>query len=506
MNHDKHGSSKVSLSINLKKSKRKQPLNLTSNDDGIAEVFGASRQPSAEEQRLQHQQSTRNNETPLVIPVAANKFSIQDSLAKSANAQHDNGDNDYPDAPSFASESFARVPISQFGAAMLRGMGWKPHDNSKSNSSSQDDDANALPRPHRLGLGAIPKLPDDVSCSSFYAPTHSKKPRRPDQVQQDAAKQAQLREFQLERERLQARDKQVTLQNGSVVYVSLNDNDDGNDAVLNMQKSKQTSPRRAIMTKLVGVPGLNRVQVQCEGSRECVILQRRQVLGLVSRSELEKAPFLEPPPRATTVQTAMDGTIKRELLDDERQRDGRRRDEETNRSKGQNNLPIRQDDQRHIRRNDHDKNRPAKRIKSDLAKSGLHEQHQQKQQHTSWIIPHIRVRVTTEKLGRIHYRQKGTVIDVTPKGATVRMDAGQQQSLILDHVIEKHLETALPKVGGKVVIVAKSHAHYLAKGTLMERDARNSCGMIQLHQDLAVLTLSLDDLAEWCGPLDDDDE
>lgn len=61
---------------------------------------------------------------------------------------------------SVESSAYISVPIAEFGAAMLRGMGWTGSDNSN-NSKKKEDDVHVAPRPHRLGLGATP-LPPSV--------------------------------------------------------------------------------------------------------------------------------------------------------------------------------------------------------------------------------------------------------------------------------------------------------------------------------------------------------
>lgn len=52
-----------------------------------------------------------------------------------------------PDEPS--RESYSKIPVEEFGAAMLRGMGWKGPDSSEKNVPIK-----YVPRPERLGLGA----------------------------------------------------------------------------------------------------------------------------------------------------------------------------------------------------------------------------------------------------------------------------------------------------------------------------------------------------------------
>ena len=110
----------------------------------------------------------------------------------------------------------------------------------------------------------------------------------------------------------------------------------------------------------------------------------------------------------------------------------------------------------------------------------------------------------TEKLGRRYYKEKGVVVDVTPMGATLQMSSSSSHNnaVVLDRVPERYLETALPKAGGQVIVLAGPERH--RKGRLLERNSRNGTGVIQFYEDMHVMTLSLDDLAEWCGPLDDD--
>ena len=76
-------------------------------------------------------------------------------------------------------------------------------------------------------------------------------------------------------------------------------------------------------------------------------------------------------------------------------------------------------------------------------------------------------------------------------------DTGQVLS-----IPERHLETALPKVGGNVcVLTGKSK---FGKGRLLEINKRSNKASIQIFEDMNIITTSLDDIAEWCGPLDDD--
>ena len=71
------------------------------------------------------------------------------------------------------SSVYTQVPIAEFGAALLRGMGWKGNDG----NSKKREDSFQMPRPHRLGLGATPTLPELSSSNknetSRSSPTRS---------------------------------------------------------------------------------------------------------------------------------------------------------------------------------------------------------------------------------------------------------------------------------------------------------------------------------------------
>lgn len=56
-----------------------------------------------------------------------------------------------PSGPS--EENYSKIPVSEFGAAMLRGMGWKGPEEDKK-LKSKNEPIKYVPRPERLGLGA----------------------------------------------------------------------------------------------------------------------------------------------------------------------------------------------------------------------------------------------------------------------------------------------------------------------------------------------------------------
>jgi hypothetical protein len=278
-----------------------------------------------------------------------------------------------------------------------------------------------------------------------------------------------------EEQRLQRmqQDKQQTMQVGSLVTVM-----------------GQPRNLRAKLLKLSGVPGLNRVLVQIEGERTSTSIKKGDILSLIARSDLEKWPYRDVAPlleKETKVTSTGDGK--------QRDAEHRRKREDDDRQRRRDGKQHHRDDRREDRRRSDDgrdgaQNKTRKSREENSVRNVVDD---------SWLISNIRVRVITKKLGSNQYKEKGVVVDVTTRGgATLQMANGK----LLDRVPERYLETALPKVGGNaIVLVGKSK---FAKGKLLERDSRSGKGIIQVFEDMSVLKLSLDDMAEWVGPLDDD--
>jgi G patch domain and KOW motifs-containing protein len=362
-----------------------------------------------------------------------------------------------PAALDESAEEYRRVPIEEFGAALLRGMGWNEHDDSSNDQQHRRANDDTLPRPHRLGLGAIPAtaLPDgsDKNLSSLQEERH--RPRRIDQYKRDQNLQQQNESYRVEREKFRAADLQKTMQDRSIVRL--------------------TDGSRARILKLVGVPGLNMVQIQCEGYQEPSVIKRKEIDILLTHAELTELPF-------------------REISHEER---GERQ-------------RVHKNECTKITEPDDTKNKNSKSSSGHQGDDKLAKRHRKegtnsKLMDESWVIPNIRVRIVTEKLGRRFYKEKGVVIDVTREaGVTLELSNRNCNGTptVKGQIPERYLETALPKLGGNVIVLRDGTNKY-AKGRLLERDSKK--GIVQLYDDMHCITISLDDIAEWCGPLDDDE-
>jgi hypothetical protein len=491
--------------------KNEQSSNIKSNND-----MSMSEEDRAAIQALQREASAaqgtggddddRNGNNKRVIASSSNTF--QHNNRDDDQKQFENDIEQLPPDISVESQVYKAVPISEFGAAMLRGMGWSGgNDNGK---NKKNNDPTTMPRPSRLGLGATPKM----NASGDAPDTHARRrPRRQDQVQREERLRRQQEDMERERQKQFAMDKQRVLQIGSIVFVVVSDN----------AETRKRQRRRAVIKKLTGVPGLNMILIKYEGEATTTKVKKGNI-ELVERSDLEEKPFQEVDEQIEKMKDNDKELLVKREDSDQRYRDRRHRDEgryERN-DRNKNSDDRRRDKKseyderdrdrdcesdRHKRRRDDDKRRDdEKRHKKSSRDNPSSSRRKESNHHnsnslaitTSWLIPNIRVRVISSKYGGSVYKEKGVVVDVTRKGvATLKMSNGQ-----VINVAERHLETALPKAGGNSIILSGDQRH--SKGRLLERDSKKNRGVVQVFEDMSVITTSLDDMAEWCGPLDDD--
>jgi len=120
-----------------------------------------------------------------------------------------------------------------------------------------------------------------------------------------------------------------------------------------------------------------------------------------------------------------------------------------------------------------------------------------------WLAPHVRVRVVSQRLGdgRL-YLKKGVIVDVTtPRECTLQLDDG---GALVDGVPQHSLETVLPKkAAGRLLVVSGKLRG--SRATLVSKDGGQGTAHVRLAADLAVVTLPLDALAEYTGPMDEHD-
>jgi len=136
-------------------------------------------------------------------------------------------------------------------------------------------------------------------------------------------------------------------------------------------------------------------------------------------------------------------------------------------------------------------------------RTGERERHgrsKEERERITWVVPHLRVRVVSKswKDGR-YYNRKGVVVDVISRTLfTILMDEG---SKLVENCKQKYAQTALPKPGGRVKIVAglKTQARVGEVGTLLERNSKKQEGAVQLDDDSQIEVVSYESLCEYAG-------
>ncbi|KAL9324969.1 hypothetical protein ACSQ67_005614 [Phaseolus vulgaris] len=114
----------------------------------------------------------------------------------------------------------------------------------------------------------------------------------------------------------------------------------------------------------------------------------------------------------------------------------------------------------------------------------------------SWLTSHIRVRVINRDLkGGLLYLKKGEVLDVVgPTTCDVSMDESRE---IVQGVSQEFLETAIPKRGGPVLVLAGKYKGVF--GSLVERDLDREMAIVRDADTHELLNVKLEQIAEYLG-------
>lgn len=117
-----------------------------------------------------------------------------------------------------------------------------------------------------------------------------------------------------------------------------------------------------------------------------------------------------------------------------------------------------------------------------------------KRRPVTWVRPNIRVRVVSRSLeGGAYYSKKGTVQDVpSPFEFTLLMDSDGR---LVEGVKEHNVDTALPKAGGRVMVVVGADKGRVA--VLLERNKKMGKCLIQFDDDQKMAKCGFDKIAEF---------
>ncbi|XP_010438941.1 PREDICTED: protein MOS2-like [Camelina sativa] len=120
----------------------------------------------------------------------------------------------------------------------------------------------------------------------------------------------------------------------------------------------------------------------------------------------------------------------------------------------------------------------------------------QTREKASWLTSHIRVRIVSKdlKCGRLYLR-KGVVNDVVGQTTCdITMDETQE---LVQGIDQKLLETALPRRGGRVLVLLGRHKGSF--GSLVEKDLDKETGVVCDADSHEMLNVKLEQVAEYMG-------
>ncbi len=356
----------------------------------------------------------------------------------------------------FRSEKYDAVPVSQFGAALLRGMGWTgpPASNALQKGGVVED--KIVPRENRLGLGATAKPPESK--------------RHGDKMAQAAIatqKDAWAR-------KAEARLSSQKLVDGDLVWL----------------RDLRFAGRRACVVCTKGVPGLDRVRVQLETDGLLAEVGRKDAV-LLSAQDLADRPYEPMVPPGGNDDSGVPADVDYFGMRDQpataaatdKNDSQRKRSRESEEPKRHHEVSASRENPLH-----HGSKIPST---SSAAQLGRKPSQQAPTAGGDWLRQGIRVKVVSRSLGGgALYKQKGVVLDVVARGvACLRLDSGA----VVSEARQSQLETLLPEVGGQCVVLLGPQKGELA--VLLEKHREEQTALVELLDDLQLLWLSMDAIA-----------
>ncbi|KAH6588275.1 hypothetical protein BASA50_010826 [Batrachochytrium salamandrivorans] len=119
------------------------------------------------------------------------------------------------------------------------------------------------------------------------------------------------------------------------------------------------------------------------------------------------------------------------------------------------------------------------------------------QSETSWLMSHLRVRIVSKSFKNgSFYNNKAIIQDVISKDKCIVRVEGTLE--LLDGVRQKHLETYVPSVGKRVMIVAHKDSSIRGMiGVILEKQSDKELAVVQLESDFSIETVSYDEITEY---------
>jgi hypothetical protein len=392
---------------------------------------------------------------------------------------------------------YEETPIEAFGLGMLIGMGWTPGGNIGSGKNQTVvEPIEYIPRAHLMGLGASMAKPSDKKQKKYIKPGESRDPKQQMRVQ--PGEDGKVKHFRTLSQRL-IPVHSMRMRTGALIEIT-----NGPHARLyarvNRFKEGTDDPDGAIELRL-------------NVSNELVLVSRHQFEILDENALPTDHPALKSGSDKKSSSSASSSSSSSKSRDDDDKR--KKKGDKRSRSRSPQRSSRETDKEREKRRKkekEREKEKAEKAadkkkkvvypcmIASSSVKCTHHccadvRQLQDDDDRIKWVVAGIRVRVVSQSLcGGTLYQKKGRVEDVMDTSRFIIVMDGDRK--IIEGVKEKYVETALPKVGGRVRVLRGEHKGVI--GALVERNSDTSMALVQT-EDSDMLRISFDDIAEWVG-------
>lgn len=347
---------------------------------------------------------------------------------------------DIQSRPEETSQSgYDMVPVEKFGEAMLRGMMWKPGDPIGSTNKAVVKPIEYIARHHRLGLGATPKEAEP-SKKKYIKPGESRKPKQMMVLPRDKdGRQRHVRDL----------DQKLVPYRPEGIYP-------GNLAGV------VSGQHEGMFARVVQLGAGGKVRIRF-GSEEEVTVDRTDLVPLHSTQLKKGHPALN----------IREGLGQEQMEEEAEEGEGEGSQQEADST--------------------------ANGDANHKTQEGTKEKHKQckgkreEKKEPVWLRPGITVRIVSKSLGEKFYRKKVKVVDVVAGDTcTLMLESGK----MIENVRQRQVETVIPSVGGRVVVVLGPDRGKIGK--ILQKSTSKESAVVQFEGDRAgeLGTFHLDDISE----------
>jgi len=380
-------------------------------------------------------------------------------------------------------EDYERIPIEEFGAAMLRGMGWekgKAVGRNRNKNNAMVEPIEFIPRPSLLGLGAQPVPIDFEEMKKKRKRKTMGKEEPPKEYKPHVTSDGKVRHYRtLDEPRTSSR-------HSSMSRHRERERERGHDSDSSSRHHRHSTHRS----------DSDRDRDR-DRERE---RDRKKEKDSDNESTTTTSSSSSSSTSSSSISSSKKETVSYTHSSSNSYTQNRERDHSMNTS---TNKHHRSGSSHHRSSHSHsrDDGRDGDRSRSRSRHHHRHQSHSSKSQSNTWLYPNIRVRVVSKSYqsGK-YYKKKGVVFDIVRPGeCTLRLDSGK----LLEEVKERYLETLIPEPQ-EVVMVVKHTTYteedcYQKLGKVLSKDRATEKAMVQLLQTMEIVMLSFDDICEYKG-------